>query len=342
MNFDWQMAKGTADGETNLAIGEPFVVQDLFLNRLHVWLKSKKLGLYPAVGGEPELLEELHRLHPQYKYIVVANGAKQAIEASLHAFRVVDRASYVFHQAPYWPSYPTLAENQGMGFNKMGGVPQSVEVYCVTAPNNPDGSQPALYKRAPDLWDAAYAQPMYGWNGIPVPARVTIYSAAKMLGLSGIRVGWLGTNEKALADAASYHVETTTSGVSVMSQMHLMRCLEALRDPAQMAKMTEAAFQARTAMIENGMAFQLHLGRLMDEVRGFPLDGTGMFAWFKAYLPDRFERALAAARVKVVTGEACGMAERGWYRMSMAHRNDVTKDALERLEREYYATGVGG
>ncbi len=333
MSHDLQMARGAADGETNLAIGEPFFLQELLLRYMRVQGISKALT-YPRIGGEPELLEELHRQLPQYQHIIVTNGAKQAIEAAFFAFRTVEKKSSVFHQAPYWPSYPTLAKSQGLGFND--AAPYEAQIFTVTSPNNPDGAQFTLMKRMPDLWDAAYAQPLYGYHGVPPPHRVAIFSAAKQLGLSGLRVGWLATNDSLLASAAAYFVEITTSGVSIPSQMHLAGCLKAFRDPNQLGELTERSFEARAALMTNGNSFNELVHDMTQTTRGVPLDGSGMFAWSKARDSERFGRALKAAKVKVVTGDACGQYEPGWFRMSMGNIPEVTLQALQRLREAYY------
>lgn len=331
MSFDLQMARDGADG-FNLAIGEPYFLRETLLKAMRMTALSKPLT-YPRIGGEEELLEELHRQLPAYKYIVITNGAKQAIEAAFYAFRTVERRSVVVHQAPYWPSYPTLAKSQGLDFNV--AAPTEAQIFCCTSPNNPDGSQFTVLNRSPDLWDAAYAQPLYGFYGVPPPHRIAVFSAAKQLGLSGLRVGWFCTNEEKLADAAAYFVEITTSGVSLPSQMHLLGCLQALRDPAQISELTARTFEARAALMTNGNTFNELISDLTQYSRGVPADGSGMFAWFKARRPGDFARALRDAKVKVVSGLACGEHEQGWYRMSMGHTPEVTRAALLALKHEY-------
>jgi aspartate/methionine/tyrosine aminotransferase len=337
MSADLQMARGSADGETNLAIGEPYFLQEFFLRYLLVDQTPKALH-YPSVGGEPELLEELKNFFPHHKYLVITNGAKQAIEAAFFAFKRLERKSVVFHQAPYWPSYPTLAKSQGLEYNVAS--PLAAQIFCVTAPNNPDGGQPQLFKRAPDLWDAAYAQPLYGFHGVPPPHRVAVFSAAKYLGLSGLRVGWLATNEKEIAEQAGYFVEITTSGVSIPSQMHLAGCLRSLRRSLNMAWYTERTFEARAALMANGHSFNEIIGDLVKDTQGVPVDGTGMFAWFRARRPESFARALRDAKVKLVSGDACGVHEPGWYRMSMGHLPEVTREALLRIKDQYLNSWV--
>jgi aspartate/methionine/tyrosine aminotransferase len=342
MSFDLQMARGSADGEFNLAIGEPFFLQQILLPAVKLDEHPQPLT-YPQVGGEDQLKEQLHRLYPQYQYVVVTNGCKQAIEAAFYAFRKVEMRDRVFHHTPYWPSYPTLAANRGLQFNTVSH--REMTIFVATSPNNPDGTElPAnpLWKKyrygiGPvwDLWDAAYAHPMYGYQGVPPEHRVAVFSAAKLLGLSGLRVGWLCTNDQKLAEKAAYFVEITTSGVSVSSQVTVAAYLRAFSDPNQMMKLTDLGFEARAALMTNGDLFYSNIGHLVSGTRGVPASGQGMFAWFKARNPEVFDRALKQAKVKVVTGDACGEKEPGWYRMSMGQMPEYTEQALRAVRSAY-------
>jgi hypothetical protein len=58
MSADMQMAREAAEGETNLAVGEPYFLQQELL-RSGSGFRFKWPMEYPRVGGEPELLDEL-------------------------------------------------------------------------------------------------------------------------------------------------------------------------------------------------------------------------------------------------------------------------------------------
>ena len=67
------------NGGYNLALGEPFFLIDTL-----AWTHNLQVNgpyYYPLFSGNKDLLEELKLLHPD-KFIVVANGAKQAIAAA--------------------------------------------------------------------------------------------------------------------------------------------------------------------------------------------------------------------------------------------------------------------
>lgn len=329
MSHDLQMARDSDDGSYNLAIGEPYVLRSNFLD----WIDNetiKKPLIYPHIGGEPELIQEIKYIESM-KYVVITNGAKQAIEAAFYALAKQGKTS-VNHQAPYWPSYPTLASNRGLEFDN-GKVYRDEEVITVTSsPNNPDGR---LDSGTFDIWDAVYAHPVYGFeDNKQIKAKIKIGSAAKMLGLSGCRVGWALTNDESIAKSMAHFIEITTSGVSILSQMHVASVLSWMgrfKDSA-----TRLMKDARWEIRENGVEFKNYLGRMIEEYRGVPDSGVGMFAWFKVKQEKRFLEALDRSKVRLVTGQACGMEQPGWYRMSCGHRIDYTRAALSQLNKEYY------
>lgn len=339
MSHDLQMARATGPGY-NLAIGEPFFLQAEFLDKLEISTPPKKL-LYPSVGGEPELVVAIrdymlrtYNMSPEH--VVVTNGCKQAIAAAFYAFADVERRHVVVHGAPYWASYPTLAQSIALEFNSRG--PKEALVSVVTSPNNPDGWEPYPPKTPYDLWDAAYAHEVYGWSGVAPIHRVSVWSAAKLFGGSGLRVGWLATDDAALAAKAAYHVEVSTSGVSTPSQMHLLGILNGIRARPEDTKRLYRL--AARVLEENADSFNDLVADHCARIGGLPASGRGMFAWFQARDPEAFASALVRAQVKLVTGEACGVYGAGWYRMSLGHEAEYTRKALTKLDQEIRASSL--
>jgi aspartate/methionine/tyrosine aminotransferase len=321
---DLQMARGAVEGGYNLAVGEPVVLQQaLSLPHAHVLGPFE----YPTIDGDPRLRAELEALHPGH-HIVITNGAKQALAAAFYAYREVEGASIVQHNPPYWPSYPTLANMARMTF---GDSDWKEKVRCITAPNNPDGSElsPSYIGNPFQIWDSVYAHWVWGWNGKEPPHEVRVCSASKILGLSGVRVGWLATKNKRLADAAARFVEFTTSGVGLLAQRYVADIMELLAR----VDSTGAYRQARTSLLTNSGRFNYYIYDMCQVVEGVPAHGTGMFAFFQISPPlrDRFRDALVKAKVALVTGAACGVREPDWYRMNLAHDNQYTEEALKAL-----------
>lgn len=325
MSHDLQLARRST-GFTNLAIGEPIFLQETMeWHRIPTDYWADFSPLYPGLGGNEVLLNKLRERHSD-AHIVVANGAKQAIAATFYAYRMLGKKS-VHHKAPYWPSYPTLAKSAQLRFLKK---PNDTSVIVTTAPNNPDGTYGGPKKC--HIWDAVYASEVYGWRWSERPDyEVAIYSAAKMYGLSGLRIGWLATDNKEIADAAAYFVEITTSGVCSVAQGHLA----AVMDLEEEASESGAKTQARIKLLTNGKSYSELLGPLLDKCEGFPANGQGMFAWVKPRDYEKFTKAVEMAKVQFVTGEACGIP--GWYRCSVGQNVEATSNALNRIVQAYSA-----
>lgn len=333
----------THDGH-NLAVGEPFFLQDVYKDLYPTDVKSHLQ--YPQLQGEKSLLNELAWRYPG-KHVVVTIGAKQGLMAACYALREYRRTkkmvggrapirfTEVVHEAPYWPTYPTIAKLSKLKFravpDNMGAGAGSIRV--LTAPNNPDGRMD-YGNREWEIWDAAYAAPVYGWDFQVPRHRISVWSAAKLFGPSSYRVGWLVTGEKALADLAAQYVEKTTSGVPVPCQDFVAALLKNVREshPSVQELLQR---KARETLHYNAdildRSFRYH--KLMNEIKGFPSTGKGMFAWIKTENSWDFDEILRRAGIKVVKGEHCGAdPEAGWYRISLGQTRAKMKAAMEALD----------
>jgi len=319
------MARGNIEGGFNLAVGEPeFLQEQVWFGPLMDFSTSYP---YPTIDGHDALLEELRHLHPGHEiYYVITNGAKQALLAAMYAFTKTARIGEVMHKAPYWPSYPTLAHFSRLGFTNALDD-RAAQLVCTTSPNNPDGRLDVTHC---DIWDAVYAgSHLYGFDGIKPRYEVAVYSAAKMLGLSGMRIGWLVTRNKSIAQHAANYVEFTTSGVALPTQAYVARALNSLR----MSDYVKLFETARKDLLGNGEMFNHYLKDHVKQVQGVPASGTGMFAWFEVADAYNFNEALNRAKIRVVSGPACG-GDENWFRMSMGLKPTNMEAALKALKAQ--------
>jgi aspartate/methionine/tyrosine aminotransferase len=317
MKNDMLMAKTDEAGWINLAIGEPGCLQDTFgVYGFYAPLDLMPEQAYPPLAGTGVLLEQLKRLHPE-GHIVVTAGAKQALLAAIHGCKSVDllgEIDTVVHRKPYWPSHKTLSELSGCRFVASTAADHSC-IRINTSPNNPDGS---IDVSPCDIWDAAYAHSIYGFDVKDTPPhRVAVYSAAKLLGMSGDRVGWLVTNDEEIAQAAAAYVESTTSGVSIYSQRRVADVLWTIHNHPELSAEAYRAVQSR--LTENAQA--------LEDVIDSVVKSRGMFAWFR--LSDRVRRQFATAKVRFLPGEACGVS--GFARVNLGARDCFFDAAIERL-----------
>lgn len=322
---DMQLVRDHVPGGFNLAVGEPFFLQQVY-GKLYPRMVYGKMT-YPVLNGEPDLLNLL-KARFSGQHVVVTNGAKQAILACAYALRVKYNKTFMAHEAPYWPTYPTMADMSKLGFapGQFEGV-KALRV--ITAPNNPDGSLSTMPLMEYDIWDAAYASPIYGWDNIVPWHKMSVWSAAKLFGPSGYRIGWLATGDAHLAQLASEYVEKTTSGVSLPSQRLLYGLLFNLNTLSHAERQGYEA-EARALLMETSRAF-MRLSPFFTEVRGFPATGTGMFAWVRARDPEDFSKLMAKASVKVVNGQFCG-GDPDWFRISLGVLPETMQAAIQAIE----------
>lgn len=292
--------------------GNPFKMPGLF--DLPKWE-------YQPAAGKPDLVEIL-----EDKYgarVVVCNGAKQAIAASLYSFKQ-SGVSNVWYDRPYYPGHPSLADSVALPWSSEENAAGRI----ITSPNNPDGrnlsnDEIAAYKvKGPMIHDGAYYSPIYlpdGQNLVPL-GDIQVFSMSKMYGVSGLRIGYAVVyNEKYYQDMVNY-IEMSTAGVSTASQ-DIARNIEVLfkENPSYYKQFVEES--------RNSIALaRKELLNLDPEVLELvQCDCNSMFGWFKA------GPALDAttAKVYVLPGELFGAP--GMIRMNIAHPASVIKDAVERL-----------
>lgn len=334
MNGDMQMARRNEPGVINLAVGEPVVVR----NRVGKVVLAENMALrplsamsYPPAEGLPELRDLLSRLPIcKGKHIVVTNGAKQALHAAIFALKGLKlestlkglrREPLIAASAPYWPSYPAIAKAQGLVF--VGGRGTIGDIQVNASPNNPTG---AVDLADCDIWDAAYASASYGFDEtVSLGNKISVFSASKMYGLSGARIGWLATSDEELANRAIEFMETASAGVSTVSQEMLIRAVET---HLEYPNLVRSAQQDAYADLSANASFFRQLGKHFVERAGFSRTGMGMFEFMRLEEPLYFERLLDKARVRVISGRHFGCDD-SWIRISIGATRETIARAVE-------------
>lgn len=330
---DMQLVRDSVPGGFNLAVGEPYFLQAVYSDFYPRYFEGKLT--YPLLRGDPELLEMLSRRTSGH-HVVVTNGAKQALLAACYALQY-QRGRHggpqyrrLFHAPPYWPTYPTIGELSHLTFRSFDVRDDPRRLRVTTGPNNPDGRLGDDRTTTHwDIWDAAYASRIYGWDYIVPWHRVSVWSAAKLFGPSGYRIGWLATPDPELATLAAEYVEKTTSGVANPSQAFLKQLLKNL-DAVSPEEEGRMIMSARDLLLKTNEAF-MGLSKHFLDIRGFPDTRQGMFAWVRARNPDRFKELLGRAKVKVVGGAFCG-GQDDWFRVSLGVMPNVMHEAVRAIE----------
>jgi len=293
------------------------------------FLRLAYSGHYPrTINASPKWSSALQNLleswHPG-KQVVLACGTAHALQAALLGINCTDGFSdkeEVFHRTPMDPQITTSIRRTW--YEPAKDYSEKYSIYLNTSPNSPDGTEDQVDC---DIWDASYACPVYGWSGEPPPHTISIWSAGKLLGCPEMRLSWVVTRNKELADNIRRHVATTTGGVSVASQHFVAQTIintKGIRDLIEK--------DARATLLENAEVFK----ELKDHVvwyDGVPKTQKGMFAWFQAVEPVHFAAALERSHVQLADGASFGDDRAGVYRMSLGNDAETNRVAIRALRR---------
>jgi aspartate/methionine/tyrosine aminotransferase len=320
------------EGFIDVSVGEPYLIRDELLSTFNIQHDLKEFHLsdddmgYPNPTGYQPLVEFLEVKHGAP--VIVTNGAKQALGAVFYALSRLGKKT-IGMRNPYWALIPPLAEMHGLEsvYDRLG------DAYLHLAPNNPDGfigNIPQLEAtckeyNVPLIHDGAYYTHLYIERNIhlgPV-GDVQIFSISKMLGLSGLRLGYAVCYNAEFYKLMQAYVEAMTVGVSIYSQMFLHHVLS-----EKMAKRPELVKE-----FEDNCRNQLRKNKdlclnIDPEVLQVPkdvMDIAGMFGWFKVGPKADFHKA----KLNFIDGKLFGMP--GYVRMNLAFAEDKMKEIVKRL-----------
>lgn len=326
MDKDMLLAKAPLpQGWIDMGIGEAAVVREALMSTfrsLKSWSPSRRVDFsYQSPRGLPRLVKTLQSKYLQS--VTVTVGAKNGL---FLVFKALARMGYkrVVVNPPYWTSFPAIAAEAGVelvindGLSMPSDVNPSTDVLLVTSPNNPDGTVTSralvetMRSSVPGLkviHDAVYETKAYGFNNLEdLGADVKIFSAAKQLGLSGIRVGWVATSWIDLDRHLQDLTETITSGVCVLAQSMVADVLSLMAENPEMeAKFYEESSRALSINRE-ALARGLE-GSVPKEELSRLLAKGGMFVWIPSEGLD------LTSEVRFVNGDSFGSP--GMIRLSI-------------------------
>lgn len=315
----------------DLSFGEPKVVMQALYRQLNRYGDPFKMPIrndllnweYQPAAGKPDLVEILEEKYEAR--VVVCNGAKQALAASLYAFRASGIES-IFYETPYYPANPSLVKSVGLTWAPVNQAGSTL----ITSPNNPNGKNLRNVDiieqqcRKPTIHDAAYYTEIYlPEDQLPLPlGRIQLFSMSKMYGLSGLRIGYAVCHDEQYYQSLVDFIEMSTAGVSTASQ-DIARNIESmlLEHPEYYR---EFVAEARAAITLSRKELE---GLDPDVLELVPSTSNSMFGWFKAgpALDNK------SAKVHILPGELFGQP--GMMRMNIAHPPKLIREAVQRLNQ---------
>jgi aspartate/methionine/tyrosine aminotransferase len=261
--------------------------------------------------------------------VVITNGAKQGLGASFYALKQIGR-SKVGMRTPYWALIPPLANIHGI--ECLDEYYYDWDSFLCVSPNNPCGSlfdfasleEECRNKDIPLIHDAAYHTHTY----LPFDYElrrlgdVQIYSASKMFGCSGLRLGWAVCPNQDYYKLIQAYMETMTVGVSVLPQVFLYDLMSHMERHPQMThqfeKVSSAALTRSKQLIKQVNCNVLQVPDNIEET-------AGMFLWAKVGPKADFQKS----KINVIDGKNFGQP--GFIRMNLAFDETTMQDIVNRL-----------
>lgn len=192
----------------DLGFGNAVAVRQAFLNVYHremIVFTGQKLADfdYPAYDGDPELIEITRKVIKRqtghdYKHIILTNGATGGVTIALRSFAQKGFQFCTTRPAPWYLRYPTMISAAGLIHETVDNYKGSSQVMLMDYPSNPLGlttDLPRLAYHTPVILDGVYHSQVYSKLILPLPQHdILIGSYSKLLGLNGIRIGWIATD----------------------------------------------------------------------------------------------------------------------------------------------------
>lgn len=317
------------EGWIDCSIGEPYIIRDSLLKTFQLYeleIDDPICWEYPVINGYPPLVKLLEE---KYKSpIIITNGAKQALSACFYALKKNEYKN-LGTQTPYWGLIPPLAKLHDLKLS----FETDYDSYLLVAPNNPDGQcanyarllafQDSLKSRGiPLIHDGAYYTRSYlpkDFETGPL-GDLQIFSGSKMFGLSGLRIGFIVCHSSKFYSDIIEYLETTTSGISNVSQLLFNNVLHYLKYYPLTQEIFEAECRWKLEQAKN-----LIKSVSSDVFIHNDVDYFGMFGWFK----KGTRLNLSKAKVNCSDGLAFGQPD--FVRLNLAVKNETLKEVVNRL-----------
>jgi aspartate/methionine/tyrosine aminotransferase len=318
-------------GWIDTSVGEPHVVRE---NLIKIFDLSEyevpnvpHMHEYPVPTGYQPLVKLLEEKH--HAPVIITNGAKQALGASFYALQQMERLKMGM-RTPYWALIPPLAKMHGL--ECLDEWECGWDGFLSLSPNNPDGFMMDLKELSdrckglsiPLIHDAAYYTHVYLPPSYQLKTfgDVQIYSISKMLGLSGLRLGYVVCHSTEFYKLIQNYMENMTVGVSIIPQIFLYDLMRRMN-----------AYPTLTQQFEGQSAYDLEQSKKIalqidPEVLEVPVDlvnNPGMFLWAKVGPKANFQKA----KVNIIDGALFGTP--GYIRMNLAFDEKTMQDIVNRL-----------
>lgn len=324
----------------DVSVGEPHLVRENLIKvfQLEEDVKFSHLKVpdlvYPNPAGYQPLVRFLEEKHGAP--VIITNGAKQALGACFYAIKKLGW-NFCHEKSPHWALVPPLAEMHGIEMIHANGPHIDDRApFLLLSPNNPDGhcespeylkliSQQYKEDNLPFIHDGAYYTHIYlpETHTLPAIGDVQIFSISKMLGLSGLRIGYVVCHNEEYYKLIQQYMEAMTVGVSIASQAWLFDLLDRrMRSYPTLVQQFEGT---SSLMLRENKKLCLTIDPEILEVPSDLPDIPGMFGWFKVGPKANFKES----KINFIDGALFGGP--GMVRMNLAFNPSMMEEIVKRI-----------
>ncbi len=320
----------------DVSVGEPYVIKECLSRYLDLtkgyFVPDPVSWEYPTPRGYQPLVDLLEEKYQAP--VIITNGAKQALGAIFYSLKKKNFDE--FHmRSPYWALIPPLANAHGLTAKYHQPLrSKDFLPYLLLAPNNPDGECQTLeyykhiadrYKDAniPYIHDAAYFTHTYlppDYDLGPI-GDVQIFSASKMFGLSGLRIGYVVCYDESYVPLIQEYMEMMTVGVSIIPQQMIYNIFSWDKENSFLSDFEK---EGRAELIKAKKLMKAIPSEILEVPENME-DIPGMFGWFKVGPKADFKKA----KVNVIDGALFGKP--GYVRMNLAIGQEKLCKVISRL-----------
>jgi aspartate/methionine/tyrosine aminotransferase len=313
----------------NLGWGQSVAVREAFVRycKTSTIISPKDLMKYdyPAHEGSQALISItadviMKTLGLSYKHIFITSGATGGCVIAMRAFRQSGYSHCLTRQAPYYVRYPKMIEASGLIHTTNHLKERLNSVALVDLPSNPLGSMKSpVVLGIPVILDAVYLNQVYMDPALVqyIPHDVLVGSYSKLLGINGIRLGFIATNEDLLASKMSELITSEYCGLSMSSQ-------DILIDQLPGFDWDQFFPYARFKLDLNREQFQ-KIEKFLGEV---PVNPIGMFHY--SPIDKKAKELLEKAGVIYTPGSAMGTND-DFGRFNLGQSNRLVEDAVKAI-----------
>lgn len=286
-------------------------------------IKKMKYGPYEGtnalIAATREVIKET--TGQTYHHVLITNGASSAINILLRRFKAGGGSAVITSQYGY-PSYEEMIKRAGLrrvrDINSLAiasipdyGSYTSNYIGLIDSPENPMGEQFTGGNAGRDIWDGVYHNKVYTKRlDLQPKHKYFVGSYSKLLGLAGMRIGFIATNDSLAYEGLLAESRNELTGISRPSQDLIVQILSRL----DLDKFTT---DGANELADNKYEFT-KLEYLFD---GQPVNEVGMFYCAKVH-----PKAIALL-------DKCGvgyvMLDDDTIRLSMGQTKKIVKEGIQ-------------